>query len=137
MRLGLLGAGLALAGGSAALLLHRTRRNRRAAIRHLEAFSRLDHRDIHTDSTVTKVPPLEAGNSWHGLAESIGRAIRKHLEQLKETEHDRTALEIRCRRATTRYERIKGILCGLADPILAIDDYDEVVLGQSQCGGPV
>ena len=128
VRLGLLGAGLALAGGSAAVLLHRTRRDRRAAIRHLEALSHLDHRDIHTDSANTKVPPLDAGNPWRDVAESIGRAIRKHLEQLREAEHDRTALEIRCRRATTGHERIKAILCGLADPILAIDDYDEVVL---------
>jgi two-component system phosphate regulon sensor histidine kinase PhoR len=43
-------------------------------------------------------------------------------------EHSRTAANIRYGRATDQTEQIKSIFSGLAEPILAIDDYDELVL---------
>ncbi len=43
-------------------------------------------------------------------------------------EKARTSLEVRCRRAIEQAEQIRQIVSGLADPILAIDNYDEIVL---------
>ena len=43
-------------------------------------------------------------------------------------EHTRTAQEVHCLRAAKRAEQIENIFEGLADPILAIDEYDELVL---------
>lgn len=128
VRLGALGAGALVGGGAAVLLATRRRRERQAAVRHLRALAELDHRDIHTDAAIAKVPPLDPKNPFAGPAQAIAQSVRKHLERLKDAEHDRTALEIRCRRAQAQYEQIKAILSGLADPILAVDDYDEVVL---------
>lgn len=128
IRLGLLAAGLLLAGGAAAIVLFRGTRDRKAAVRHFQALARLDRHDIHGDRIVNTLPPLDAGNPWHDTAKAVEQAIGSHLQCLKNEEHERTALAIRCRRAVTQYERIRSILSGISDPVLAIDDYDEVVL---------
>jgi two-component system phosphate regulon sensor histidine kinase PhoR len=128
VRAGSLGVGLLLVAAAAAILLRRLRRDRRNAIRHLEALAALDSHDLHTNNVDDRLPPLEPGNPWRGAAQSIARAIGKHLERLREVEHDHTALEVRYHRVTTQCQRIQTILSGLADPILAIDDYDDVVL---------
>ena len=47
---------------------------------------------------------------------------------MRELEQTHTSLEVRCQRASAEADRIKAILAGLADPILAIDDFDELVL---------
>lgn len=117
-----------LAGAVAAVLLARSGRHRRAAVRHLEALAGLDPRDVHSDVALAKVPPLARNNPFYGPAQAVAHAVRSHLERLREAEHDRTALEVRCRRASAQYEQIRTILAGLPDPVLAVDDYAEVVL---------
>ncbi len=118
---------LALAACASAAAV-RGRRAWRAASRHLRALAELDPRDIHCDAAIARLPPLPPGHPLLGASQLLVRSLRTHLERLKDAEHDRTALEIRCRRAQAQCEQIKGILSGLSDPILAIDDYEEVVL---------
>ena len=62
------------------------------------------------------------------LAERIRETVLRLARRVQELEQSRTSLEVRCRRATQQAEQIRQILSGLADPILAIDDYDEIVL---------
>ena len=128
VRLGLLGAGLGLAGGLLAVLLHRSRRNYRTVVRHLDALCRLDPRDADVDGTSGEVPPLPADNPFFDVTDRVRKAFLECCRHLQELEHTRAALEIRCRKATAQAEQIKTILSGLAEPILAIDDYDELVL---------
>ncbi len=77
------------------------------------------------------LPPLSANHPWHALAARIGSALAQYRERLQDLEHSRAALEIRCGRATAQYEKIKSIFANLAEPILAIDDYDEIVLANA------
>jgi len=128
LRLGLLGAGLALAGPAAALLLHRLKRNRRAAEQHFEALCRLDPRDLSGDGTSDDVRPLPADNPWCGIAGRVRQTLLEHCRRQQELEHKRAALEVRCHRATTQSGQITSIFSELAEPILAVDDYGEVVL---------
>ena len=51
-----------------------------------------------------------------------------YKRRVEDLEHARTAQEVHCLRAVSRAEQIKTIFEGLADPILAIDEYDELVL---------
>ena len=62
------------------------------------------------------------------LAEQIRNTILEYKRRAEDLEHARTAQEVHCLRAVTRAEQIKNIFEGLADPILAIDEYDELVL---------
>jgi two-component system phosphate regulon sensor histidine kinase PhoR len=128
VRVGALGVGVALAGGSAVLWWCRARGSRRVVERHFEALCEVDLQDLSSDRTAGDVPPLPARNPWHRVAERVREAFLDHRRRLRELEHARTAANIRCRRATAQTEQIKAIFSGLPEPILAIDDYHELVL---------
>ena len=128
VRIGLLGVGIALADASVAMLLRRYRQNRREVERQLEALCRLDPHDLCNDGITGDVPPLPADNPWCDTVGRVRETMQERSLQLQELEHARASLDIRCRRATSQAKQIKAILSGLAEPILAIDDYDELVL---------
>jgi len=128
VRVGLLAAGLALGGGLVALWHHRWQRDRRAVERQLETLCRLEPHELRSDSNSVNVPPLPEGNPWSEITALVHRALAERCRRLEESEHARAAAEIRYRRASTECERIRTILSGLSEPILAVDDYDEVVL---------
>ncbi len=118
----------ALLGGSAlGLLLWHYRRQQRQASRCLEALAQLGPQDLFSD-TSDATPPLPA---THPQAQAIGRlreALSAHLRRIQELEHVRAALEVRCRRALAQYEQIKAIFSHLAEPIVVVDDYNELLL---------
>ena len=128
VRVGALGVGLALAGGSATLCWWRARGSRQTLERHFEALCGVDLPDLSSDSTVGDVSPLPAHHPWRRIADCVREAFLEHGRRLRELEHARTAANVRCRRAAAQAEQIKTILSGLAEPILAIDDYQELVL---------
>jgi two-component system phosphate regulon sensor histidine kinase PhoR len=72
--------------------------------------------------------PLPAGSPWQALADCIKRSLLAHSERVQDLEHARTVLEIRYRRASSLAQRATTILSGVGDPILAIDELDEIVL---------
>jgi len=128
VRIGLLGTGLAMAGGLAALARFRCQRDRQAVERQLEALCRLDPHELHHDSTNANVPPLPEGNPWAKVIALVRKTLTEQCRRLDELEHARAAADVRYRRAATECERIRSILSELNEPILAVDDYDELVL---------
>jgi len=127
-RLGLLCAGLASAAGSVALALRRGRQNRQAVEHYFEVLCRLDPRDLGSDVSGDGVPALPADNPLAAVASRVRAALVTQCQRLQELEHARTALEVRCRRAAAQAERIQAIFSGLSEPILAVDDYNELLL---------
>lgn len=128
LRAALLGGSLVLVGGSAAVLWHRGKSDRRALMRHFEALCQLDPNDIHSDINHNELPPLEQNSPWKPLADRVRETMLGYCRRLQDLEHTRTALEIRARRAGSQHEQIKAILFGLAEPIIAVDNFDELVL---------
>ena len=127
-RIAALAAGLTLAGGSILWLRRSRQHNHRIAERHFDALCRLESQSNYANPGGVELPPLSTGNPWHDIAERVRQTVLRLYRRVQELEQTHTSLEVRCRRATTQAEQIRQILSGLADPILAIDDYDEVVL---------
>jgi two-component system phosphate regulon sensor histidine kinase PhoR len=127
-RLATLLAGLVLAGGGEALLLHGLLADRRAAHRHFDALMQLDPRDLADDHLGPQVPPLAPENTWSEVAQRLRETLVALGRRAQELELARTALEVRCQRASAEGDRIKAILAGLAEPVLAIDQFEELVL---------
>ena len=128
-RFAALAIGLILAGGSVLLIRNSQQRDLRSAQRHFEALCRLGSQGKYTGvAAAASIPSLLPGNSWSGIAEQVHDAMIRLYERVQELEQTHTSLEVRCRRATVQAEHVKQILSGLADPIIAIDDYDEIVL---------
>ncbi len=121
----LLGLGLS---GCAVLLLWRRRQNNRLAEQYFEALCRLDARAAFTDPADVGIPPMPADNPWFGLAERLRETVMRLSRHIQDIEQAKASLEVCCQRANTQSERIAWILDGLPDPVLAIDEFDEVVL---------
>lgn len=120
---GALLAGLIIVGWAA-----RARQARRQFERHIAALCGTGPDGVGADWQCDQLPPLSHTHPWYATAERIGNSLREFRSRLGDLEHGRAALEIRCGRATAQYEKIKSIFARLAEPILAIDDYDELVL---------
>jgi len=124
-----LGAGSSVITAGVIGLLHTHARQDAGALeRHFRALGELDPRDVAADTTATDVPPLSDGHPLGRAVAEVREAFLDRCRQIRELEHNRTACEIRARRATAEYERIKGVFAELAQPILAVDAYDELVL---------
>ncbi|MDZ7619907.1 MAG: ATP-binding protein [Patescibacteria group bacterium] len=123
---GVLLAGLAAAGWAANL-----QRARHQFERYVAALCEMGHGGSASDRQCDQLPPLSSNHPWRGTAEQIGAVLRDYRTRLRDLEHSRAALEIRCGRATAQYEKIQCIFEGLAEPVLAIDDYDELVLANA------
>lgn len=127
LRIGALLAGLVAAVAAVVV----ARRYHRIAVtlvqRHFEVLCHVDPYCLPGD-TAPDLPPLPEGGPWLAIAEQVRQSLREYGRRLSELEHARAGLEIRSRRATHQCERIRAVLCQLGDPIVAVDEFGEVVL---------
>jgi len=117
-----------ITAGTIGLVYERARRDRRAVEKHFRDLCRLDPRDVAADTTAGDAPPLPAGHPLGAVAEEVRETLLAAYRQVRELDHNRTASEIRYRRAIDQSERIMRIFSELSEPILVVDGYDEVVL---------
>ncbi|MGA2799425.1 MAG: PAS domain-containing protein, partial [Thermoguttaceae bacterium] len=122
-------AGLPCAGsicccGLLTHLLLRQKRQLQQFQRHIEAMCLCRMLPGSNDN----MPALPADHPMSNFAEQIRNTILDYKRRAEDMEHARTAQEVHRLRAVNRAEQIKNIFEGLADPILAIDGYDELVL---------
>lgn len=128
IRTAVLAVALLLIAGMALMLRQSRRRDAIEAERHFEALLKLDARGMYTEPSREAIPPLRPSNPWYALAERVRTTMVRLQQRVQEVEQARASLEVRHRRTAAEIEQIRQILTGLNDPILAIDDYDEIVL---------
>lgn len=128
VRVGLLAGTLVFTGVAAAVWATHARRTERQFGQHVAALCQLAADTGSLGSGCGRMPPFPQSHPRHALARRIADAFEEYRARCDDLEHSRVAMEIRCGRAMAQYEKIRGIFAGLAEPILAIDDYDEVVL---------
>lgn len=128
LRAGGFGLVVLVAALAGALMIRRDRTNRQTVCGHFTALCALDPCDLRSDVIAAKIPPLARNNPWRPLADCVTETLVKHCGRVEELEHARAALEIRCQRANDEWQRIKAVLASLSDPVLAIDEFDELAL---------
>ncbi len=127
VRLTLLGACPAVAGVLVILWMYHQNQSRKAAERYVEALCRLDPCELRSDD----IPPLSSYNPWYAIADHVRQTVLNLSGQVQDLEHTCAASEIRIRRATDECLKIKKIFSELSEPIVVIDDYDELVLANN------
>ncbi|MFH1265408.1 MAG: hypothetical protein ABIK89_06735, partial [Planctomycetota bacterium] len=135
VRVGMMCAGMLPAGAALALLLHRAKADRRVVEQHFEALFKFDLCDLSLDGDQEVPPPLPADNPWLDIADRVLKTFEECRHRTRELKHTRTAWEIRCQRATRESDRIKTILSGLTEPVLAVDAFDELILANTAAKG--
>lgn len=128
MRVAILAAGIGIAGGITLIFQRRRRRDSAIAERYFDALWRLDSDEVPAEAARDGIPSLPAENPWYQLAERGRETMTRLQRRIEELADAHTALEVRCWRATAEAERMRRILSGLADPILAIDQFDDLIL---------
>ncbi len=124
----LLVIGAMLIGGGASVWCWRTRRSKAAISRYFNLLCRFEPDELCDPAALARLPSLCAGRFWGNISAQISRALAEMANRIEEVEHVRRATDIRARQANSKYQRIKAILEGLDDPVIAIDTYDELVL---------
>jgi two-component system, OmpR family, phosphate regulon sensor histidine kinase PhoR len=127
-RVGMLAICLAIAGGATMALRYNRRQDGQLAERYFDVLWRLDTQAMYTDLADAGLPSLSPDNPWFDLAKRVRETIERLYERIQNLERAGASLEVRCHRAVAEAQRIGQILDGVADPIVAIDHYDDVVL---------
>ncbi|MFT7639374.1 MAG: two-component system phosphate regulon sensor histidine kinase PhoR [Pirellulaceae bacterium] len=119
---------------SAALVLRAVQKNSRkekAIHRFIEVMAQLDPRELSDNVPHEALPHLKVDNQWYEAAQKLHHRIQENCRRLEDVEHARAGSEVRVRNLEGEHERALGILTALPEPVLAIDDYDELVLTNS------
>jgi two-component system phosphate regulon sensor histidine kinase PhoR len=58
----------------------------------------------------------------------IQGCLDNYRERLLEAEHGRASTEIRVHRLSSQYKQMSEIVSGLSDPVIAVDQFDELIL---------
>jgi len=135
VRVGMMCVGMLPVGAALALLLHRAKADRRVVEQHFEALFKFDLCGLSLDGDQEVPPPLPADNPWLDIADRVLKTFEACRHRTRELKHTRTAWEIRCQRATRESDRIKTILSGLTEPVLAVDAFDELILANTAAKG--
>jgi two-component system phosphate regulon sensor histidine kinase PhoR len=124
----LTGAGFLLAGWAVGLWVFYQIRSAQQARQCFEQMSRMQSPQLSRLASGADPLPLAPDHPWFEPAQHIIGRLATNCEQVIAAEQARSALEVRIRRAAVRQEQLEAILGGLADPVLAVNAFDELTL---------
>ncbi|MBI3836512.1 MAG: hypothetical protein HY288_01085 [Planctomycetia bacterium] len=116
---------LTLTAASLAYLLGQVWATQNAAMRELELLCGADIRELAAAKTFSSLP---ADSSWVAVLTRVHQRLATVGDRLQELEQQRAALESRSKRNEDHAQRMNSVLSGLAEPVIAIDKYEELVL---------
>ena len=79
------------------------------------------------DATCNR-PTYDPNGCWSDVLDSIQQCVEGYRERLLEAEHLRASTEIRVHRLSTQYKQMSEIVAELSDPVVAFDQFDELIL---------
>ena len=110
----------------AVLAVDQTRPLREAFRHYLDELSQSDMQNL--DTSETPIPRRLERSSWRQIADELRQTLTEMGNRVRELETNRSAIEIRSRRAVDEAERLRSILENLGDPVLVVNGYDEIYL---------
>jgi len=120
--------GLALFAAWAAVRILIYQREKTAAGQYLETLARLESQDLLNEAVIDRLPPLPGDPFWSRLADLARDSLLRHAAWVQDQTLARTALELKMGRCATELDRLRSVFRNIEDPILALDQFDEVVL---------
>ncbi len=100
----------------------------------LQRISQLDYRDIDANQFEGNLPPLPSDHPLLDQLQRVEKRFAKDCEALRDADHSRAVLDIRCRRATKQHQQITKVISSLSEAVLVVDDYNELVLANTSAG---
>ncbi len=100
----------------------------------LQRIGQLDYHDVDPSQIERNLPPIANGHPLLEPLQKIETRFAANCEALREAEHSRAILDVRCRRATMQYDQIRKVIGSLNEAVLVVDHYDELVLANPSAG---
>ncbi len=127
-RLSLLTDVLVLASVAASFIMARAARAQLAALKFLDLLSQADISEVRACDPKQIVCDIPDNSPWFGIFGRIRQRLLATHERLERLEMKQAALEVRAHRHAQDHDRIAAILENIDDPIVAVDEYDELLL---------
>lgn len=127
-RLGLAVLGVTACIGVLWLAASAQRRAAADASRFFTLIAQIDPATVSADSILEALPNIESDHPWQPVFTKLRDCFQAMAECEAEAETARAGAEVRARRYACERDQIREILAGLADPVLAVDQYGDITL---------
>ncbi|HEX3869717.1 MAG TPA: histidine kinase dimerization/phospho-acceptor domain-containing protein, partial [Pirellulales bacterium] len=127
VRAGVLLSAIGVAGGLVVLERRAVRRRETEICRHLEALCELEYSSVAVENSDIH-DTLPPDSPFHGPLARLRSILTSQASRLADSEQARASLEARCRRAVSDQQRLADIVARIPEPIVAVDQYDDLVL---------
>jgi two-component system phosphate regulon sensor histidine kinase PhoR len=130
-RASLLGGSATIAIAVAAVFWRNQQNARRSIQRQLEVLCQTDPRRL-ADNASGAVPKLDASDAWRTVFEQVHLTLANYASKAHEAELARATAEMRAQRNVQRAEYLEQILAELPQPVVAVNEFDDVLISSSQ-----
>jgi two-component system, OmpR family, phosphate regulon sensor histidine kinase PhoR len=127
-RLLVLFAGFSLALLAVRLTLLLTAKAAESARRHIDRLCGLESHALCEEEVRDEVPLRKGDRAWRELCNRVQTRLIEFAKRAEQVEMARAAIEVRTRRTAAERDQLSEILAGLTDPVLAVDQFGEIVL---------
>jgi two-component system phosphate regulon sensor histidine kinase PhoR len=114
----------------AAVVWRREQLARQSIRRQLELLCQIDRRQL-ADNASGAVPTLDAGDAWREVFEQVRQSLAAYAAEAQEAELARATAEMRAQRNAQRAEYLEHILSELPQPIVAVNEFDDVLISNA------
>lgn len=122
---------LAAVSEIALVLVHRRRRYLQSLSRNIDQLVR----SAENNGTEGLIGQLAANwgldKTWQSILGSLYEYVEIYKQRLTDAEHGRESAEVRLRRLTNDCSRMQGVIDALPDPVLVVDQFDELALSNT------
>src|SRR5438067_9312408 len=122
-----------LVGVSLALLVVRitfvqAAKSAQAARRYIDSLCGLGANELNNQDPDDAIPVRKEDRLWRDLCQRVRQRLADYAHRTEELEMARAAADVRVRRIVAERDLLAEILSGLIDPVLAVDQFGEIVL---------
>ena len=89
---------------------------------------RLEPHALSDDEVLDAIPLRKEDHVWRELCQRVRERLGQFARRTEELEMARAAAEVRVRRIVAERDQLREILAGLTDPVMAVDQFGEIVL---------
>ncbi len=123
----------ALAVSAVAVMAHARGANRaqESINRYFDTLCQMNHRELRRGISSDMLPSVSPRDPWFAVFTQVTDCLLSYAERVEQADHGRAALEIRAHRAAERCANLEAIVTGLPEPVVAVDEYDDVLIANS------
>ena len=127
-RLLVLASAIGLALFAVKIAMRQSAKTAEAARKYIDTLCRLEGPELHDEAAFDTIPLRKGDRIWRELCQAIRARLVEFSARAEELEMARAAAEVRVRRTAIERDQVREILAGLADPVVAVDQFGDVVL---------